>query len=287
MKQLSSHTSLAGKRWSGRLTSLGCLGAVVVASGCAPAPTSEETSLTTGLALGGAGEIQDFTGLGTEDFSGSNGDATEIEIGNCATWVAARGFDPTMLAVGPVNEWAGGDDNTTYNDTRQHYHDVLRAALGGHVLTTGPSYWKSRDRLHDPGYKFKTFDDLRVIYEWHEYSTLDAAGWQAEESKLAGWRDANGGRPTVCGEAGAGYWGDQFNGDALDYAPWAWPGLFNGMLPAIAMEAPSIWAVTYGGSYRINKSGGDPHLMDGSNGQPDLVQMFLDNEAAMRNVKGL
>jgi hypothetical protein len=225
--------------------------------------------------------------MGTEDFSGSNGDETETEIRNCASWVAARGFDPTMIAVGPVNEWAGGDDNTTYNATRQHYQDVLRDALGGYVLTTGPGYWKSRDWLYDPSHKFQAFDDLRVIYEWHEYSTLDAAGWQSEEAKLAGWREKNGGRPTVCGEAGPGYWGDQVNGAALDYAPSAWPGLFGQMLPNIAAEAPSIWAVTYGGSYRINKSGDDAHVMDGSNGQPDLVKMFHDNAAAIRGAKGL
>lgn len=126
-----------------------------------------------------------------------------------------------------------------------------------------------------------------MIYEWHEYSTLDAAGWQSEESKLAAWRDANGGRPTVCGEAGAGYWDEQVNGGVLSKVPSSWPALFNGMLPNIAAEAPMIWAVTYGSEYRINKSGSDPYVMDGSNGQPDLLKMLVDNGAAIRSAKGL
>lgn len=59
------------------------------------------------------------------------------------------------------------------------------------------------------------------------------------------------------------------------------------MLPNIAAEAPSIWAVTYGSEYRINKSGNDPHVMDGSNGQPDLLKVMVDNGAAIRSAKGL
>jgi hypothetical protein len=224
--------------------------------------------------------------MGVEDFTGDNGVATEAHIGNCAAWTASRNLDPSMLAVGAVNEWAGGDDNTTYNDYRQHYHDVLRAKLPGYVLTTGPGYWKSRDWIYDAGKGFVPFSDLRVIYEWHEYSTLDANGWKDEEAKLAAWRAANGGRPTICGEAGAGYWDDAPNGQPLSKDPASWPDLFKGMLPSIAADRPSIWAVTYGGEYRINKSGDDPHVMDGSNGSPDLLQMLLDDEAAMKKALG-
>ena len=223
--------------------------------------------------------------MGVEDFTGSNGAETETHIANCAKWVAARHFDAKKLALGPVNEWAGGDDNTTYNDYRKHFHGVLRAALPGYVLTTGPGYWKSRDWIYDDGKKFETFDDLRVVYEWHEYSSLDAAGWASEEAKLDAWRKSHGGRPTICGEAGAGYWDEPVDGTTLAKAPAAWPDRFAAMLPAIAKDAPSIWAVTYGGDYRINKSGGDPHVMDGTGGQPNLLQSLLDAEAAMKKAK--
>ncbi|MFS8068394.1 MAG: cellulase family glycosylhydrolase [Byssovorax sp.] len=224
--------------------------------------------------------------MGTEDFTGDNGDATEGFMVDCAKWTVARNFDPSMLAIGPVNEWAGGDDNTTYNEYRQHYHDVLRAELPGYVLTTGPGYWKSRDWIYDESKKFAPFNDMRVIYEWHHYSTLDAEGWKEEASKLAGWRAANGGRPTICGEAGAGYWDEQIDGKRLATSPSVWPALFEGMLPSIAAERPSIWAVTYGGEYRVNKSADDAHVMDGSNGSTNLLKSFLDSEAAMKAVLG-
>jgi hypothetical protein len=225
--------------------------------------------------------------MGVEDFTGANGAATEGHMVNCAAWTASRGFSPSMLAIGPVNEWAAGDDNTTYNDYRQHYHDVLRAKLPGYVLTTGPGWWKTRSWIYDPSKKFAPFSDLRVLYEWHSYSTLDADAWSVEEAQLAAWRAANGGRPTICGEVGPGYWEDQAaNGAPLSQAPWAWPALFQGMLPGIAAEHPSLWAITSGDAYRINKSASDPHVMDGGGGTTNLLQSLLDNVAAMKTALG-
>ena len=221
--------------------------------------------------------------MGVEDFSGDAGIATDAHIDNCATWTAERKFDPKKLALGPVNEWAGGDDNTTYNATRKKYHAVLRAKLPGYVLTTGPAYWKSRDYLYDPSKKFETFDDLRVVYEWHHYSSLDASGWANEEAKLAAWRDANGGRPTVCGEAGPGYWDEDVGGGRkLSRSPDAWPSRFAAQLPEIAAERPSIWAVTYGGEYRVNKPGDDPYILDGTDGEPNLLETFQQSAQAIQ-----
>ena len=225
--------------------------------------------------------------MGLEDFTGSNGAATETHIANCARWTADHHMDPTMFALGPVNEWAGGDDNTTFNDHRLHFHGVLRAALPGYVLTTGPGYWKSRDWLYDAARKFTTFDDLRVVYEWHEYSTLDVAGWTSEEAKLDGWRKAHGGRPTICGEAGPGWPDESYGSGKLGDFPAAWIGRYRDLLPAIAADRPSVWAITYGGSLRLNKAGDDPHVMDGTGGEPNFLQTFLDAEAAMKKVLGI
>jgi hypothetical protein len=224
--------------------------------------------------------------MGVEDLTGDNGAAAESHMASCAAWTASRGFDPRMLAIGPVNEWAFGEDNTTFNAYRQHYHDVLRAQLPGYVLTTGPGWWKTRSWIYDASKKFVPFTDLRVLYEWHSYSTLDADGWKAEEAKLAAWRAANGGRPTICGEVGPGYWEDQVNGTPMAEAPWAWPALFQGMLPSIAAERPSLWAITDGSGYRINKSSSDPHVMDGVGGSTDLLQSLLHSAAAMRTALG-
>ena len=224
--------------------------------------------------------------MGVEDLAGDNGVAAESHVANCAAWTASRGFDPSMLAIGAVNEWAFGDDNTTFNETRQHYHDVLRAKLPGYVLTTGPGWWKTRSWIYDASKKFVPFADLRVLYEWHSYSTLDADGWTAEEAKLAAWRAANGGRPTICGEVGPGYWEDQVNGTPMAQATWAWPGLFQGMLPSIAAERPSLWAITDGSDYRFNKSDSDPHVKDGGGGTTNLLQSLLESGAAMKAALG-
>lgn len=223
--------------------------------------------------------------LGTEDVEGDNGNETTSHIEHCAAWTAKWKLDPTMFALGSVNEWAGGDDNTLYNAHRKRFHAILRKALPGYVLTTGPAYWKSRDYLYDTSKKFETFDDLRVVYEWHHYSSLDRAGWTAEESKLASWRASHGGRPTVCGEAGAGYWDEPVSGGKLEHVPQSWPSRFEEMLGPIAAERPMLWAVTYGGSYRLNKTGDDAMIMDGSGGQPDLLQMIREGAAAIAAAK--
>jgi hypothetical protein len=229
----------------------------------------------------------DFTDvMGAEDFEGDNGVATRAHLADAASWSAARKFDPSMIAFGPVNEWAGGDDNDLYATDRQDAQDSLRKALPGYVLTTGPAYWKSREYLYDPAKKFVPFADLRVLYEWHHYSSLDAAGWQAEETKLADWRAKNGDRPTICGEAGPGYWDEQVNGGRLATEPSAWPSRFLAQYPAIAKERPSIWAVTYGSEYRVNKAGNDPHLLDGANGEPNLLESLVTSETAIRKVLG-
>ena len=226
--------------------------------------------------------------MGTEDFTGANGQATDVHIDHCATWTAARHFAPDKFAIGPVNEWAGGDDNTTYNALRQKYHATLRAKLPGYVLTTGPGYWKSRDWLYDPSKKFETFADKRVLYEWHHYSSLDGPGWASEAAKLEAWRNANGGVPTICGEAGPGYWDEDVGGgERLASAPASWPSRFAAMLPSIAKERPVIWTITYGGDFRINKSDTDPAILDGVGGGPNLLQSLTTNAAAMRTVLGL
>lgn len=229
----------------------------------------------------------DFTDvMGTEDFQGANGQATEQHLTNAAKWAAARKLDPAMIAYGPVNEWAGGDDNTIYATEQPHAHDILRKALPGYVLTTGPAYWKSRDFIYDPAKKFVPFADMRVIYEWHHYSSLDGPGWKAEEAKLDAWRKANGGRPTICGEAGAGYWDEPVNGGKLATQPSVWPSRFAEQLPNIAADRPSVWAITYGSDYRINKPGDDGHLLDGSGGSPDILGTFVSGDAAMRKALG-
>ena len=194
-------------------------------------------------------------------------------VRNCARWIAERGFDPRRVAVGPINEHAGSD-NPTWNPIRRDLHAIMRAELPGFVLVTGASGWKGRPDLLRGD--FEVFDDLRVVYEWHHYDSVDATTWTARAAELATWRSAHGNRPTVCGECGPGYWDESVEGTTLQYAWWVWPRRFAEQLPALASEHPSLWAVTYGNAYRLNRSGDDPTLID------ELLASFRANEAAIR-----
>lgn len=198
-------------------------------------------------------------------------------VRNCGQWVADRHFDPRMVAIGPINEHAGAD-NPTWNPIRRDLHDILRAALPGYVLTTGASGWKGRpDLVRDD---FTPFDDLRVVYEWHHYESANADTWMAHENELDSWRRAHGGRPTVAGEAGPGYWDDDVGGTPMTQANWVWGERFDEQLPYIAADRPSLWAVTYGNDYRLNTSDSDPTLL------ATMVDALTRNAAAIRSALG-
>lgn len=200
-------------------------------------------------------------------------DGIRDHVRHCAQWIAERGFDPERIAVGPINEHAGSD-NTTWNPIRSELHTIMRDALPGFVLTTGAAGWKGRpDLLRDD---FELFEDLRIIYEWHHYDSASADDWAARGAELARWREARGDRPTVCGECGPGYWDEIVDGTRLANAPWVWPQRFAEQLPSLAFERPMLWAVTYGGDYRLNASGSDPTLT------PQLAESFRANAQAIR-----
>ncbi len=68
----------------------------------------------------------------------------------------------------------------------------------------------------------------------------------------------------------------------LARSPDVWPSRFASQLPEIAAEHPSVWAVTYGGEYRINEEGENPYILDGSNGEPNLLQTFQQASQAIK-----
>lgn len=204
----------------------------------------------------------------------------DAHIALCGDVAAKRQFDPTKFAIGPVNEYAGAT-NAVWNPHRARWHDLLRDRLPGYVLTTGAANWKSRLSLLDTEDAFQVFDDLRVIYDWHHYDSLDSNGWAWSAQQLAAWRDAHGGRPTFAGEAGVGYWGESVDGTTLEHAPWAWPSRMAMQYEHIAIERPTVWAVTYGSSFRYNKDANDPYLRD------ELLQSIRDESAKIRDRLGL
>jgi hypothetical protein len=54
-----------------------------------------------------------------------------------------------------------------------------------------------------------------------------------------------------------------------------------------AVERPTLWAVTYGNSFRYNKEGDDPHFRDGSNGDTNLLEAVRSESDKIRVRLGL
>jgi hypothetical protein len=210
----------------------------------------------------------------------------DAHVALCGEVAAQHHFDPTKFALGPVNEYAGGT-NAEWNPHRARWNQILRERLPGYVLTTGGANWKASSSLYDDNAGFEVFDDLRVIYDWHHYESRDSDGWAWTEQQLAAWRDAHGGRPTLNGEAGAGYWAEPVDDTTLEYAPWAWPSHMATQFEHTAVERPTLWAVTYGNSFRYNKEGDDPHFRDGSNGDTNLLEAVRSESDKIRVRLGL
>lgn len=180
----------------------------------------------------------DFTDVLTvwEDFSETGTPKIYQHIRNAAAWTAARRFDPLMFACGPVNEWGGDEDFLTH---MLAFHQILRDAMPDHVLLLSNRYWAHWTRLIS---QRAYIDDRQVVWCFHSYDGQDKAGWQDTARRLTVWSNDNGGVPVAWGECGPG--------DARD--PSGWADFMGAMHPAMAFTRPMLWAVTYGGDFRLN-----------------------------------
>ncbi|MDB4968964.1 MAG: chitinase [Myxococcales bacterium] len=208
--------------------------------------------------------------LDTDDFD-NHRDTVYEEVRRMAAVAATYNFPKDRVAIGPVNEWVGDDGNggDPYMQARKDLHAILRQALPGYVLTVSSEYWDYYRNLE----KLQPFADQRVIYSFHAYEQHSPADWQgAAVNGITDWSRRNGGLPVLMGEAGP-YGADEssFVGD---------------LLPAMAVFRPTLWAITYGGALRWNKSPDDATLKDGSNGTADLRGAVIRAAQAARGALG-
>lgn len=216
------------------------------------------------------------------EVTGSNLAQLQEHISNCAGWIAARNFDPSMLCVGPVNEWAG-DEEAVFAGVRQDFHDRLRAALPNHVILHGGSYWKHYTRLLGwQGDTLQPLADKRVIYEVHSYETHDVEWWAGLQQAFDDWSAQHGVAPVVYGEAGPG---TMFQDDQSD---WVYPDNIRTMAQGLPRARIQPWAITTGNAWLLNQPDGY-RFKDGTGwaGQPNIEQAMRDAEASVRAALGL
>ncbi|MDB4946334.1 MAG: glycoside hydrolase family protein [Labilithrix sp.] len=192
--------------------------------------------------------------LGAGDFAAHGGDIHAV-VKNLGDMAATYGFSPTRFALGPVNEWAGDDGKggDPFAAERLALHDILRASLPGYVLTASSEYWDYFKNLAH----LTPLADQRIIYSFHSYEAHSAADWKATAADpLKTWSASHGGLPVLWGEAGVG---NSYNSNDSSN-PAVWPGNVTTMASAMAVFRPTLWAITYGGEWRLNGSSSDAHV---------------------------
>jgi hypothetical protein len=189
--------------------------------------------------------------MGEEDFAGDYQQLVDGYLDMASKAIAEEGFDPAMLAVGAVNEWAGGS-NASWNAQRMHVNAILRANLPGFVLVTGSANWKYHgDLMRDD---FQLSDDPLMIYDVHAYEDAanDASHWTDLVARLGAWSTAHSNAQVLFGEAG---FGNSFDGG---------PEVYYNVVAAAADHGqpihPTFWAITDGNAWRMNPAANDYHL---------------------------
>ena len=125
----------------------------------------------------------------------------------------------------------------------------------------GSNYCNHSSRLIDRPPFVRT--DGRTIWPIHSSETMSAAEWATVRDQLRAWSAAFGGLVVMWSETGLGHPSTQGTDPA------AWLANMRSMFPAMSEFRPTVWAVTYGGEWRLNKSSTDPTLL------PSLERAFI------------
>lgn len=211
--------------------------------------------------------------MGIEDWTDTYKPVVLAHLDLFADRILARPeLTSSVIAVGPVNEWAGGD-NATYNALRLEAHDRLRAALPDHVLITGAANWDDKAQLVADDWA-RPADD-RWIAQWHHYdgAVQSADHWRNWQSQMEAFSQRMGGNPTICAEAGF------YDPSNTQYQS-LW--LTNMRLQAqyIGLQRPIWWAVTDGNDWRMNRSGSDPLI------RSELEGEITNADSTIRSLTG-
>ena len=194
--------------------------------------------------------------------------------------VATYGFDPSMIAIGPINE-PTGDTNAIWDPILRDLHDTLRQTLpqsAGWILTKGGANWADPGTFSSGGL---VFSDPLTVYMVHYYpaSTPPNNGDSAVVSEWAGvakevldYASAHGNVPVVAGETGLYNANDLPYGGAPDPGSSAWPAVIVDTSQGAGALRPLPWAVT-DGSDPVSAGGSDATL-------PSTVATAFQNASA-------
>lgn len=194
---------------------------------------------------------------------GQYGELVEPMLRDTAALILEAGIPPSHIVVGAINEHEGSD-NQTWNPIRQKYLDVLHESLPGYVLCTGGANWKDSAHFLRDDYAIwgvaPTFHDVHNYFPgWYDFAGVGNA-LRAKHSRL--------GTYGLYGELGPGG-GDQ----GQQYQTWV--QTMEASYPHLLDQHVTLWAVTDGSAWVMNRGWGDPRLWDGSQGwDPQIEQTF-------------
>ncbi len=187
-------------------------------------------------------DAQDVCEPGDLQDSGTNG-----YVKRFGEQFAARNFDPRLVLLGAVQEYAYMD-NAFYEPFRNNYHNILRALCPKHIIVDNSANWGDPYTLINGTFTLNA--DKRKIYQWHSYP-YDADDLQSMTNlgnDLKDWADTNN-VPVYCGEIGLG----PANGDRSREF-----NRFNDVIYAAAHgfghQRPTHWTITNGSFWRFNPS---------------------------------
>lgn len=210
-------------------------------------------------------DLMDLTNV--SDCQGSSLDVVHSWLTAAAQKIASYGFDPSMIAFGPINE-PQGDTNATWDPILQDLHDLLRQYLPasqGWILTKGGANWDDPNAFSSGG---RIFSDPLVVYMVHYYPAATPPNngdgavvneWAGVASEVQSYAAANGNVPVVLGETGLWNSNDLPYGGAPDPGAGAWPAAIGDTANGAGILRPMPWAVTDGGE-PVSNGGADATL---------------------------
>lgn len=210
-------------------------------------------------------DLMDLTN--SSDCQGSSLDVVHAWLKAAAQKIAGYGFDPSMIAFGPINE-PTGDSNAVWDPILQDLHDLLRQYLPasqGWILTKGGAYWADPATFASGG---RIFSDKLVVYMVHYYPEAtpphDGDGaveneWAGVAQKVEAYAAANGAVPVVLGESGLWNGNDLPYGGPPDPGSAAWPSVIQDTAKGAGILRPLPWAIT-DGSDPVSSGGSDATL---------------------------
>lgn len=206
-------------------------------------------------------------------------DVIEIEDGHdprtlpylrrVASEVAARNYDPRMVALGATNELAA-QDNAAWNGLNETWAVELAKALPKHCIITGSAYWGDPRALTDG--TFRTVSVKRSLYQWHIYDMdADDEGACARlGSMVRTWANEKG-VVTFNGEIGVG----PPDGKNEPNNSYRIPGVARASSRGFGDQRPCLWTVTHGSWWRCNK----PNTLDL---RDDVAAALVEAEAYIK-----